>query len=318
MDYKIKCNTYEEKIFNNYNIFEYNCPSCGAKHSLTRHGSYDRNFIYIENGDIKTVTGKDEWQINSLRVILSNEKYYGDALLQKTFTENYLTGKRKVNKGELPKYRIKDNHPAIISKEEFEKVQKMIEKRAKDYGNTPEIRHKYSNRYAFSGKIICGKCNKPFKRRIWNGKDIMWQCSTYINKGKDECDMKAVKDSVVKEEFVKMFNELIENKENFLLKLDRNIEKGKSLEKVKDELRVLVRKEIKGEIDKESYKKQYEELSSKLENKNENTEKIKKLLKSSIEKFDEKIFLELIEKIIVKNPNNIKFIRKKEGENKLM
>lgn len=79
---------------------------------------------YLEENKIKTVTGKDTWSTSTIDRMLSNEKYVGDVLMQKSFTENFLTGKRKKNNNELDMYFIKNNHEAIISREVFEEVQK--------------------------------------------------------------------------------------------------------------------------------------------------------------------------------------------------
>ncbi len=79
---------------------------------------------YLEENGIKTVTGKNVWSTSTIDRILSNEKYVGDILMQKSFTEDFLTGKRKKNKGELAMYFIKNNHEAIISRDVFEAVQR--------------------------------------------------------------------------------------------------------------------------------------------------------------------------------------------------
>ncbi len=79
---------------------------------------------YLEENSIKTVTGKDGWSTSTIDRILSNEKYVGDVLMQKSFTEDFLTGKRKKNEGELNMYFIESDHEAIIIREEFEDVQK--------------------------------------------------------------------------------------------------------------------------------------------------------------------------------------------------
>lgn len=78
---------------------------------------------YLEENNIKTVTGKEIWSTSTIDRILSNEKYVGDVLMQKSFTEDFLTGKRKKNNGELDMYFIKDNHEGIVSGEMFEEVQ---------------------------------------------------------------------------------------------------------------------------------------------------------------------------------------------------
>lgn len=84
---------------------------------------------YLEENEIKTVTGKAVWSTSTIDRILSNEKYVGDVLMQKSFTEDFLTGKRKKNKGELEMYFIENNHEAIISRELFDKVQKKKQKK---------------------------------------------------------------------------------------------------------------------------------------------------------------------------------------------
>ena len=78
---------------------------------------------HLEENGIKTVTGKNEWSTSTIDRILSNEKYVGDVLMQKSFTENFLTGKRKKNNGELDMYFIENDHEPIISREVFEQVQ---------------------------------------------------------------------------------------------------------------------------------------------------------------------------------------------------
>lgn len=80
---------------------------------------------YLEENGIKTVTGKDVWSTSTIDRILSNEKYVGDVLMQKSFTEDFLTGKRKKNEGELAMYFIENDHEAIISRDVFATVQEM-------------------------------------------------------------------------------------------------------------------------------------------------------------------------------------------------
>jgi Recombinase. len=78
---------------------------------------------YLESQGIKTVTGKDDWNAKTIRDMLKNEKYKGDTMLQKTFTENFMAGKKSKNIGQHNRYYISDSHPAIISAEVFDKVQ---------------------------------------------------------------------------------------------------------------------------------------------------------------------------------------------------
>lgn len=78
---------------------------------------------YLESQAIKTVTGKEIWDAKTIQNMLKNEKYKGDTMLQKTFTEDFMTGKKSKNIGQRSRYYIKDSHPAIVSAEVFDKVQ---------------------------------------------------------------------------------------------------------------------------------------------------------------------------------------------------
>jgi DNA invertase Pin-like site-specific DNA recombinase len=79
---------------------------------------------YLEENQIRTVTGKQEWSTSTIDRMLSNEKYVGDALLQKTVTEDFLTGKRSKNAGQQTQYYVENNHDPIIERAVFEKVQR--------------------------------------------------------------------------------------------------------------------------------------------------------------------------------------------------
>lgn len=148
---------------------------------------------------IPTVTGA-KWHETTVLVILQNEKYKGDAKLQKTFISNYLTKKKKVNRGEVDSFYIENNHTPIISKEIWEKVQLEMEKRAKEKGNKKGNK-KTQNRYPLSGILYCSKCGATLKRRIWNSKlpckKVVWQCSNYIKNGKSVCSGTVIDDETI-------------------------------------------------------------------------------------------------------------------------
>ncbi|MGX7111295.1 recombinase family protein [Gemella cuniculi] len=110
---------------------------------------------------IKTVQGKEKWYHGTIKGILSNEKYKGDALLQKTFTVDYLTKKSKKNEGEVQQYYIRDNHEAIISKETFDRVQRILQKKLED-------KTKYSSVSIFSSRIKCGCCGGTYGSKLWH------------------------------------------------------------------------------------------------------------------------------------------------------
>ena len=120
------------------------------------------------------------WTATTIRGMLSNEKYVGDCLFQKTYSDSRFV--RHNNHGEQTQYMVKDHHEAIISREDFEAARIFISQRASEKGVTKGT-DKYQNRYAFSGKIICGECGDTFKRRIHSCTDhkyIAWCCNTHI------------------------------------------------------------------------------------------------------------------------------------------
>ena len=131
--------------------------------------------------------------VNARRVrdILENEKYTGNALLQKTFVNNHLEKRQVRNQGELPMYYAEGTHPAIIDQETFDKAQERLRQiRETTAGRKPP------RRSAFTGKIRCAKCGDSFVR-AYNHKAV-WQCTTYRHSGRDICDAKQIPESVLK------------------------------------------------------------------------------------------------------------------------
>lgn len=119
----------------------------------------------LEHEGIKTKTGKEKWHSSTICKMLQCEKYMGDALLQKTYTIDFLTKKRVMNNGYVKKYYVKNSHEAIISKEQYYQVQEEMKRRSPiGEGN---YRKRYSSAYPLSGLIICGKCNNPYTRVTW-------------------------------------------------------------------------------------------------------------------------------------------------------
>ena len=144
------------------------------------------------------------WSGSTVKGILVNEKYYGDAAFQKTYTDSNF--RRHNNHGEVDSFIAEDHHEAIISKEDFDRVQVMIQKRIDEHGIVKDM-GKYHNKYPFSGIIICGECGGKFKRQTQSG-GIAWACSTHLY-NKDACSMMFIKDEAIKAAFVTMMNKLI-------------------------------------------------------------------------------------------------------------
>lgn len=146
----------------------------------------------LESIGALTVRGNATWSVQSIQRILQNEKYCGDVLLQKTFTEDVLTGKHKKNTGQLPQYFIENNHEGIVTKQMFREVQAEIARRnSKSAANQRKRkRGRYNSKYALSERLFCGECGSPYKRVTWNihgRKQVVWRCVNRVEYGKKFC-----------------------------------------------------------------------------------------------------------------------------------
>ena len=149
---------------------------------------------HLEAKEILTARGGTIWSVSAIRNILTNEKYIGDALLQKTFTADCISKKVYKNNGELPMYYVENHHPAIIPKVVFQKVQEEIARRSskrktmKKSAKTEQ--GKYSAKYALTERLVCGECGSPYKRCTWTQrgqKRIVWRCVSRLEYGRKYC-----------------------------------------------------------------------------------------------------------------------------------
>ncbi len=150
----------------------------------------------LEADGIPTASGVKKWSRQVIQNILTNEKYVGDVLMQKTYVTDCISKTVKKNKGERPMYYIKDNHPAIIQRDVFNQVREEMARRAskrkvmQKTGKTEQ--GKYSSKYALSELLVCGECGTPYKRCTWsrNGKKrIVWRCISRLEFGKKHCHL---------------------------------------------------------------------------------------------------------------------------------
>ena len=147
-----------------------------------------------------------KWSSSTVRDMLKNEKYMGDALFQKTYTDGSF--RRHETKNSSKQIFIENHHEAIISREIFETANRLLEQRAAEKGIIKR-QGKYQARYAFSGIIVCGECGGTFKRRIHDhGSEIAWACTTHID-DIQKCSMKYVRDDALKATITTMMNKLI-------------------------------------------------------------------------------------------------------------
>ena len=154
---------------------------------------------------IPTAAGKKEWSAARILSILTNEKYKGDALLQKTYIADCISKKVKKNNGELPMYYVENNHPAIIERAVFDRVQEEVSRRnskrkVKQTGTKTEL-GKYSGKYALSELLYCGECGTPYRRCTWskNGKKkVVWRCVSRLDYGTKYCkDSPSIEEEVL-------------------------------------------------------------------------------------------------------------------------
>ena len=176
-----------------------------------------------------------KWNATTIRRILSNEKYKGDALLQKTYTVDYLTKKTKVNKGEIPQYYVEGDHEAIIDPVIFDRVQIELEKRRSG-------KNRHSGVHDFSGKIKCGECGSWYGSKVWHSTDayrkVIWRCNHKYNGG-EKCSTPHLTDDEIKTAFVSAANKALADKavviETFRLIQDSVLDIS-ALEKEQNEL----------------------------------------------------------------------------------
>ncbi len=141
---------------------------------------------------IPSPKGKDTWNTPTIRSILSNEKYKGDALLQKTYRPSLFSDRAVQNDGDLPKYYVEGVLPRILEPEVFDRIQEELAKRGakrptSEKAKTPFGR--YSGKYALSTLVMCGKCGALYRRVTWyrkGEKQVMWRCGTRLD-GKANC-----------------------------------------------------------------------------------------------------------------------------------
>lgn len=167
--------------------------------------------------NIPTPRGRKRWSVSTIMSILQNEKYKGDALLQKTFTVDFLTKRTKKNDGEVPQYYIQNSHSAIIDPETFELVQQEIERRRPN-------RRQLHRSSPFAAKIICGDCGGFYGRKVWHSTDCyrkqIWQCNHKYD-GQGKCTTPNLDEREIRAAFVQAFNQVLCDKDRHISRLEK-------------------------------------------------------------------------------------------------
>ena len=291
--------------------------------------------------------GKKNWSGSTVKSILTNEKYKGDALLQKVYTVDFLSKKKKVNEGEVPQYYVEGNHPAIISPQEFDAVQKQMALRCPG-------KNRQSCVGTFSSKMKCGDCESWYGSKVWHStskyRKTIWQCNHKFDGG-EKCSTPHLDEETIKGLFVKAVNILLTEKdeiiENFnaikdtlydvrLLETERS-QLQEELNVVAELIQQYIKENARIALDQKEYQKKYDGLAKRLDNvqgrlnevsqgiteKQAHREKIELFLdglqkqKELLTDFDEDLWYSLIEYVTVFDKEDIRFTFKDGTEIKV-
>ncbi|APM39906.1 recombinase family protein [Clostridium kluyveri] len=176
--------------------------------------------------NILTSAGKEKWRQETIKKILKNEKYIGDALLQKTYTVDFLTKKRVKNDGIVPQYYVENNHDAIIPRDLYMQVQEEMERRSNIKSGNSGKKRIYSSKYALSTIVICGHCGDIFRRIHWNNhgcKSIVWRCVSRLDKTSVDCMARTIRETELHDAVIKAVNKVFGAKTEFINILEKNI-----------------------------------------------------------------------------------------------
>jgi DNA invertase Pin-like site-specific DNA recombinase len=245
----------------------------------------------LESEGITTVTGLIKWCPGVIEKMLSNEKYMGDVLQQKTYTIDFLTKKRVKNKGIVPQYYIEDDHEAIIPKELYYQVQEEKARRA-SLSKTAAARRakqdkekeksKYSSKFALTDIMVCKECGQPYRRQIWSKygqKSAVWRCENRLKNGTKNCKHSPTfKEDVLHEAIMTAINNVVENRGEFVGAFRENVirvissystknvptEYDGQIEKLQGEMLTLIEENAKQGSITEDFDEQYHRIAKQI------------------------------------------------------
>ena len=178
----------------------------------------------LERRQIPNAVGGQKWTDSAVRSILTNEKYVGDVLMQKTFRQDCISRKIVRNTGQLPMYLVQNHHEAIVDRKTFDAAQAELARRNALPGttqkSTPSGRSCYSPRYALSGRVICGECGTPYRRCTWSNhgkKHVVWRCISRMDYGRRYChESPSVDERQLQQAILRTINGVMSNKETLM------------------------------------------------------------------------------------------------------
>ncbi len=234
--------------------------------------------------------GFDKWHEGTVRNILRNEKYIGDAVSGKTYTVDAVTHKRVTNNGESDKFYVKDHHEPIISREDFEQVKKIMETR----NHSVLTGRKMGKKFSFSGRLRCGFCGHSYCKKSLYRKREAWDCISVAKKGRMFCpDSKVMHDDVIKSCFMEAYFLLtkdrglvIDNFINTLKESTRDTEPEKMKMKIesdlsttKSKLSKLIDLYVEGKVDSVTFETKQLDLQDKINKLEEKLNKLDEIVK---------------------------------------
>jgi site-specific DNA recombinase len=278
----------------------------------------------LEADGILNGAGKERWHTSNINQILRNEKYIGDALLQKTYTVDFLTKKRVKNNGLVPQYYVENSHEAIIPREIFMQVQEELVRRRCVHLSKNGKKHSFSSNHCFSNMVICGNCGEVFRRVHWNNrgkKSIVWRCVSRLENTGLFCDARTVLESTIEQVLITAINQTQCDKDAFLTTLQKNIttvlchENDKTLAGIDKRLEELQAQLLKLASSKVDYEDVADEIYSLREQKqkaqveNAGRDELRKRIDdmitflreqpTTITEYDEQLVRRLIEKVTI-------------------
>jgi hypothetical protein len=283
---------------------------------------------------VPTPGGKSRWWPGGVRSILQNEKYKGDALLQKCYVSDFLTKKLKKNRGEYPQYYVENSHLGIVDREVWEQVQIDLRRQFGKQTSASGI---------FAGQTICGECGGVYGRRFWhkgtNHKVVMWQCN---QRYKSRCVTPILQEEDIKKLSVEAINKVLTDKEKIIeqfgeaeaVLFDVSELKAEqlSIRQEIDELSIEVRQQVIDNgwsaQDQSEYRKGYNLLGERCQELRQREDDINRKIRDKVERqkkakdyidelakqegllteFDENVWKSLIDHIMVIGKQDIKFI----------
>ena len=189
---------------------------------------------YLNANNIPNISGELQWAKNAVNSILTNEKYCGDVLLQKTYIDDCINKKVKKNTGQLPMYLVQNHHEGIISRETFDAAQAELARRSAGRSpskkNAPTGRSRYSSKYALSDRLYCGECGTRYQRCTWRNRDgskrIVWRCVSRVDYGSKYChDSPTLDEEPLHRAILAAINSAVKDKDNIVYNLKAAMEK---------------------------------------------------------------------------------------------